>query len=77
MPTSGRGRHVNRAGLQRNLLRILRAKTTGVQDRDALARLGAYPKPPGTLPHWVFRDDERKTLIICNSPLCPIHGGEG
>ena len=55
----GRGRDADRAGLRRNLPRILRAHATEAQYQDALARFRAKPDPPGTLLHWACRDDER------------------
>ena len=55
----GRGRDADRAGLRRNLPRILRAQATEAQYQDALARFRANPDPPGALLHWVCRDDER------------------
>lgn len=63
----GRGRHADRAGLQRNLPRILRAATTEAQYRDALARFRVNPDPPGTLLNWVCRDDERLSGPDCGS----------
>lgn len=55
----GRGRDADRAGLRRNLPRILRAATTEAQYQDALARFRANPDPPGTLLNGVCRNDER------------------
>ncbi|HOW62822.1 MAG TPA: hypothetical protein PLJ20_09635 [Candidatus Contendobacter sp.] len=55
----GRGRDADMAGLRRNLPRIRRAHATEAQYQDALARFRAKPDPPGTLLHWVCRDDER------------------
>ena len=55
----GRGRDADRAGLQRNLPRILRAPATEAQYQDALARFRANPDPPGAVLNWVCRDDAR------------------